>query len=164
LWARVAASTALAAATVVVTDPLTPRAAAPSAAAATAGVVFGAVLFAAVVHRPPWRVPERSLPTIVTIHFFLGLCAVNEEVLWRRLVLGEALRAGVVAAVAISAVGFALAHRSRRRLHLVTGAAFGVAYVVTGSLLAPVVAHWTYNSLVAVSSPAVPARPAEVLG
>ncbi len=164
LWARVAGSSALAAATVVAADPPTPTAEAPSAATVAAGVVVGVVLFAAVVHRAPWRATERRLPTLLTVHAFLALCALNEEVVWRRLVLGEALPVGAPAAVGVSALGFALVHRSRRRLHLVTGTAFGVAYVLTGSLVSPIVAHWTYNSLVAVSSPPVPARPAEAPG
>ena len=35
----------------------------------------------------------------------------NEELVWRRVVLGELLRAGALAALAVSTLGFALAHR-----------------------------------------------------
>jgi membrane protease YdiL (CAAX protease family) len=166
LWIRFAASTAIATATVVAVDPPRPGAAAPWPAATAIGLVAGVGLFAVAVHRWPWVFAERRLPRLVTVHVFLAVCAVNEELVWRRLVLGETLRSGVAPAVALSAVGFALAHRTRRWLHLLSGGAFGVAYVATGSLCAPVVAHWTYNALVAVSSPAAApmSRPAEAPG
>ena len=67
---------------------------------------------------------------------------------WRRVALGELLRAGVVPALAASTVGFALMHRTRRSVHLGTGGAFGAVYLSTGALAASVAAHWTYNVLV----------------
>ena len=77
----------------------------------------------------------------------LGLAAVNEELLWRRLVLGGILPSGALAALAVSTLGFALAHRARPALHLGTGATFGGLYLATGALAAPVAAHWAYNTL-----------------
>ncbi len=76
---------------------------------------------------------------------FLALAAANEEVLWRRVMLGELLRSGVVAALAGSTLGFALAHRARPGLHLGTGLAFGGVYLATGALGASIAAHLTYN-------------------
>ena len=71
----------------------------------------------------------------------------NEELLWRRLVLGGLLPGGALAALAVSTLGFALAHRARPALHLGTGATFGGLYLATGALAAPVAAHWAYNAL-----------------
>ena len=78
----------------------------------------------------------------------LALWAADEEIVWRRVVLGELLPAGVFAAFALSSFGFGLAHRGRRVLHLGTGAAFGGVYIATGWLGASVAAHWLYNALV----------------
>jgi membrane protease YdiL (CAAX protease family) len=80
----------------------------------------------------------------------LGLLAINEEIVWRRVLLGEFLTAGVIPALAASTVGFALAHRARL-LHLVTGATFGGLYLATGAIAASVAAHWVYNALVSAS-------------
>jgi membrane protease YdiL (CAAX protease family) len=78
---------------------------------------------------------------------FLALLATNEEIVWRRVVLGELLDTSVLAAIFVSTAGFAL-HRSRRRLQLGTGAVFGALYISTGALAASVAAHWAYNALV----------------
>jgi membrane protease YdiL (CAAX protease family) len=79
----------------------------------------------------------------------IGLFAANEEVVWRRVVLGELLPAGSMPALALSALGFALVHHRSRALHLGTGAAFGGVYLATGALAASIAAHWAYNLLVA---------------
>lgn len=82
----------------------------------------------------------------------LGAAAGLEEVIWRGIVLGG-LRAliGPWAALVVSSAGFALWHwpslRGRSAVHLVTGVAFGVAFLV-GGLTAAVVAHALYNVLV----------------
>jgi membrane protease YdiL (CAAX protease family) len=81
-----------------------------------------------------------------------GWKAAVEEVVWRGLVLGGLLVAvGPIAALAFSSVGFALWHRHalgrRCSVHLVTGAAFGAAFLA-GGLVAAVLAHATYNVLV----------------
>ena len=151
LWGRFVAFTLVAWSTVVLVDPPRPEAALPSAVALAIGAPVGVLLFVMIARTPPTR---RSLagPSVgVTVGklAFLGLAATNEELVWRRLVLGEALRAGPIAAVVVSTVAFAVAHRTRQTAHLATGAAFGAAYVATGSLAAPLAAHWTYNALVA---------------
>jgi membrane protease YdiL (CAAX protease family) len=150
LWVRVAALTAFAWATLTVVVPRPPATLAPGTAVA-AGCAAGIALFAAVARRSPRLAATASpLPVAVAKHAVLGLLAVNEELVWRRLVLGEALHGGPVAAVAASTLGFALLHRARRPTHLVTGATFGAVYVATGALAAAIAAHWTYNTLVAV--------------
>ncbi|HUB76267.1 MAG TPA: CPBP family intramembrane glutamic endopeptidase, partial [Solirubrobacteraceae bacterium] len=87
---------------------------------------------------------------------FFGLLAANEEVLWRRLALGALLPRGGLLAIAASTLAFALAHRRRTALQLLTGAAFGGLYVATGCLAASIGAHWTYNELVSCARPRAP--------
>ena len=77
----------------------------------------------------------------------LVLAAASEEIVWRRVVLGELLRAGPLAAAAGSTLGFALVHRARQALHLGTGAAFAGLYLATGVLAAAIAAHFVYNVL-----------------
>jgi membrane protease YdiL (CAAX protease family) len=89
-----------------------------------------------------------SAPIVLGKLAFLGLWAAVEEVIWRRVVLGELLRAGAVTALVASTVGFALTHRMRPAIHLTTGGAFGAVYLSTGVLAASIAAHWTYNLLV----------------
>ena len=151
VWVRLAISTAVAAVTLVALDPPRPdaRLAWPLALAAGAGA--GVALFTVVLRRR--AAPLRGAATAPATLAFLALFALDEEVIWRRLVLGEALRGGAIAAVAASAVAFALMHRVRQATHLVTGVAFGCTYVLTGSLAASVAAHWTYNALVAAALP-----------
>jgi hypothetical protein len=111
------------------------------------GAAAGAVLFGALARRRPSfaGTPSRR---VVGRQLFLGLCAANEEVLWRRVFLGELLVAGPLAALALSSAGFALAHRRARLLHIGTGSVFGGVYLTTGFLGASIAAHWTYNALV----------------
>jgi len=149
LWIRVVALSAIAWTTVVVPVP-TPPVTLPSAAAIAVGCTAGIVLFAVIARRTPRLAGiGRPVPVAVATRAFLGLWAVNEELVWRRFMLGEALRGGMVAALAASTIGFAVVHRARRRTHLLTGATFGGLYVASGSLGAAIAAHWTYNALVA---------------
>jgi membrane protease YdiL (CAAX protease family) len=113
------------------------------------GACAGLVLFSAITRVRP-RLPPATSPASVALGklAFLGLLATNEEVVWRRVALGELLRAGVLPALVASTVGFALVHRTRRGVHLATGGAFGAVYLSTGALAASVAAHWTYNVLV----------------
>jgi membrane protease YdiL (CAAX protease family) len=143
---RVGLSTAVAGATLVILDPPRPEAQLGWPFALLAGAAAGTALFAAVVRRVR---PIRAAPTPPATLALLALLALNEEIIWRRLVLGEALRGGEIAAVAASTIAFSVMHRVRRATHLVTGLVFGSTYVFTGSLAASVVAHWTYNVLVA---------------
>jgi ABC-2 type transport system ATP-binding protein len=106
------------------------------------GLPVAAGLFAGALRRRPARVPSPPVSIALTIG------AALEELFWRGLVLGAlTLAAGAAGALALSSALFASVHR-RRRLHLVTGAAFGGLYLATGRLLAPVVAHAAYNVLV----------------
>jgi membrane protease YdiL (CAAX protease family) len=146
VWMRVAVSTAVAGVTLVMVDPPRPDARLGWPLALVAGTAAGTALFAGVVRRVRPIRPAATPPAALA---FLALLALNEEVIWRRLVLGEALRGGEIAGVAASTITFSLMHRVRRATHLVTGLVFGCTYVFTGSLAASVVAHWTYNALVA---------------
>jgi ABC-2 type transport system ATP-binding protein len=106
------------------------------------GLPVAAALFAVVLRRRPVRRPSAVAAAV------LAAGAVLEELFWRGLVLGAlALATGAAGALAASSALFACVHR-RRGLHLVTGAAFGAAYLVTGKLLTSVVAHAAYNVLV----------------
>jgi membrane protease YdiL (CAAX protease family) len=152
VWLRVGATTALAGASVVGLSPPHPELRTAPVAAAMGGAIVGLVLFTAVARRRP-QVPPATL---------LGLLAANEELIWRRVLLGECLRVGVVAALAGSTFVFAVAHRARPGLHLCTGAIFGGLYVATGVLAASIAAHWTYNLL--LSTVAEPGHAAEATG
>ena len=149
LWIRVVATTAVGAALMVVVSPARPAHHVPVAVAPAAGAVVGALLFLGGARRVP-RLPSArgSFPVLFAKQGLLGLWAANEEIVWRRVALGELLAVGAVAAVFVSSLGFALAHRRRRALHLGTGAAFGGVYLGTGSLGASVAAHWLYNVFV----------------
>lgn len=150
VWMRVAVSTVVAAVTLVTVDPPRPEPHLRWPFAMLAGAAAGTALFAAVVRGVR---PIRCAPTPPATLAFLALLALNEEVIWRRLVLGEALRGGEIAAVAASTLAFSSMHRVRRATHLLTGLVFGCTYVFTGSVAASVVAHWTYNALVAAALP-----------
>ena len=113
--------------------------------AALAGVLAGVLLYLAVARRRPYVPP--CVPAALAACCVLVVAASSEEILWRRVVLGELLRAGPVAAAAGSTLGFALVHRTRQFLHLGTGAAFAGIYLATGALAAAVAAHWAYNVL-----------------
>ena len=149
LWLKTAASTTTALALLVVVTPPHPRVRAQWPGALALGLLVGVALFVAITGSRP-RLQPRSAwtSTLVGRVAFLGLWATNEEVLWRRVVFGELLSAGSAEALAMSTVGFALVHRSRRLVHLGTGCGFAVVYVGTGALVASISAHWAYNVLV----------------
>jgi membrane protease YdiL (CAAX protease family) len=82
----------------------------------------------------------------------LAAGAALEEVVWRGILLGGLLLVvGPWVALAASSTAFALWHwpslRGRCVVHVVTGAAFGGAYLA-GGLLAAILAHALYNVLV----------------
>ena len=82
----------------------------------------------------------------------LAASAAFEEVAWRAVALAAlAAWLGVLAALVVTTIGFAGAHRprlgNRARVHLLTGAGFGAAFVCAG-LVAAIAAHWVYNLLV----------------
>ena len=147
-WGRVATVTALAVSLGLALSPPHPPARVPATVATALGVAAGAVLFATAVRRRPRLTRLGVGAAAVARQLFLGLCAANEEVLWRRVLLGELLPAGGLTALAISSVGFAAAHRRARPLHALTGLTFGAVYLATGVLAASIAAHWAYNALV----------------
>jgi membrane protease YdiL (CAAX protease family) len=147
LVVALAGSTLLSIVLVVVLSPPRPVFRTPVSLAVALGLIAGMLLFVSVTRRTPGvRVPGR-LPVTVIGCLVLCLAAANEEVLWRRVVLGELLRAGPVPALVGSTLGFALAHRARPGLHLGTGAVFGGIYLATGVLAASISAHGVYNFL-----------------
>lgn len=149
LWSRISAGTALAVALGLAFAPAHPAIRVSWPVAAALGAGSGAALFTAATRRRPLlHVATPSISLLLTRLGFLGLWATNEEVIWRRVALGELLPRGIVPALAASTVGFALVHRTRRWLHLGTGGAFGALYVATGALVASIAAHWVYNVLV----------------
>jgi uncharacterized protein len=80
---------------------------------------------------------------------FLVLWAGIEELVWRRLALGGlAQQSGWPIALVASSLAFAATHRFEKPSQFVTGLAFGSVYLLTGTVLAPVVMHGLYNVLV----------------
>jgi membrane protease YdiL (CAAX protease family) len=141
LWARIGLGAVLAALLAIVLSPPVPDARIAPAAGFAVGLAAGTALFACVVRRSP-RIALRPFLLV------LGVVATNEEVVWRRVALGELSSAGAVIALVASSVGFALVHPRRRLLHLATGASFGGVYLGTGTLAASIGAHWAYNACV----------------
>jgi len=122
--------------------------------AAAAGAAAGGALALALSGSRPRLPPARGVALVI-----VG-SAVAEETVWRRLVLGTlADRSGVAAALAASTIAFALAHPAGRRMHVVTGAAFGCLYVISASLVCAAAAHAVYN--LALTGVALQERPAE---
>lgn len=157
LWLRVGIGTALALAALVALSPRCPPRRLPPLLAVPAGVVGGVALYAAAVRMPlAAGASGRPVTVLLARHAFFALVAADEEVIWRRVALGVLLPRGVLLAVAASSSGFALMHRPRVGLQLVTGGVFGSLYLATGWLAAPIGAHWTYNELVARARPRVP--------
>jgi membrane protease YdiL (CAAX protease family) len=142
---RLVVAAAAAAALVVLLAPAEPAPRLGFPGAAFAGIAAGLLLYVAVARSRPYVPP--LAPPALTASCILVVAAASEEVVWRRVVLGELLRAGPVAAVAGSTLGFALVHRTRQTLHLGTGATFAGLYLATGALAAAIAAHWVYNVL-----------------
>jgi len=151
LWLRLGVATSVAAACLAALAPPHPDGRLSAAGASAVGLCCGVVLFAVLARaRPILGAPGRRLPLLAGRVAVFGLWAANEEVMWRRVALGELLAAGAVPALVASTIGFALFHRARS-VHLGTGGAFGALYLGTGALAASIAAHWTYNVLVAAA-------------
>jgi len=148
-WLRIGLMTLVAATLALALSPPVPRAQVVPALAVAIGAATGSTLFAAASRRAP-RLPIVRPRAAVNLakQAVLGLCAANEEVIWRRVILGELLPVGTFVALVASSAVFALAHRRSRVLHVATGGAFGSVYVATGSLGACILAHWLYNAFV----------------
>jgi membrane protease YdiL (CAAX protease family) len=146
---RIAVVTALSLALAIAIEPPRPVERIQLPAAIAIGTFSGSMLFSTLAGRLPRLHIVAPASVLVARVGFFGLWAANEEVVWRRVVLGELLGAGVVPAFAASTVGFALVHRTRRGVHLCTGGVFGLLYLATGVLASSIAAHWAYNVLVA---------------
>ena len=135
-----------------------PRAPWPYAFAAALGILVGLALFTALSFARPHFL---FAPAAVVV----ACVGMSEEMIWRGFALGRiAPASGSVVAVVVTTVAFAATHVPLLRLRgaavqLLTGSVFGTLFVGTGSVLACVVAHATYN-LVAVAGRGSPACPA----
>jgi membrane protease YdiL (CAAX protease family) len=123
---------------------LTPAALGPVTGAATFFLLTGG--------RFPLALPRPLGRTMLLRWLTLGATAGVEEIVWRGIFLGWLMTlVGPLPALAASSAGFAFWHwptlRSRCAVHLVTGAAFGCAFLVCG-LVAAMLAHALYNLLV----------------
>jgi len=149
LWLRIGLGTAVAFGLLAGLSPEQPEPRLPLPAAPVAGVAAGLLVYLLMTRRRPFvPVLAAPAPVIVAKYGLVALLAANEEIVWRRMVLGELLWVGALPAVAASAVAFALAHRARPGVHLGTGAALGSLYALSGALASCIAAHWTYNVLV----------------
>jgi membrane protease YdiL (CAAX protease family) len=146
-WGRIAALTTVAVALLVGLAPTRPADRLSWLPGAGTGAVAGAALCVVVTGRR-LQAPRVAASLLTARCGILGLLAADEEIVWRRAVLGELMFGGAVAALAASTLGFAIAHRVRPGLHLLTGITFGGLYVATGTLAASIAAHWAYNVLV----------------
>jgi membrane protease YdiL (CAAX protease family) len=145
-WLQVAAVSGVSLALLLVLSPGRPPQRLPWLLQVAAGLVGGSLLSVLVTRRCPLGRPGgRPAPPFLARSAVIGLLAANEELLWRRIVLGELLVRGAVPALAASTLAFALAHRARPGLHLLTGATFGGLYLATGGLAASIAAHAVYN-------------------
>ncbi|MGH3003946.1 MAG: ATP-binding cassette domain-containing protein [Gaiellaceae bacterium] len=126
-----------------------------TAFAVAVGAAFA--LFVVLARRPPAFALARGRARLLGEKLvLLAAAAAGEEVIWRRLVVGGlASAAGSGPALLVGTIGFAGAHRWRGRrafvLRCAAGATFGAVYLATGSLLAAVACHATYNALVALA-------------
>jgi membrane protease YdiL (CAAX protease family) len=147
VWARLAAGVALAVVLVATVSPERPAMRVSAAEALAGGLLVGLALYIAVARRGPVFPRGATVSLVAATCALLGIAAAGEEVVWRRVVLGELLCSGSILALAGSSLAFAFAHRARPGVHLATGAAFGGVYLATGALAACIAAHWTYNVL-----------------
>jgi ABC-2 type transport system ATP-binding protein len=158
LWSRTLTLGVVAAASSLVAAPRAPATSVPAPLAVAVAVALGVGLFSALAQRRPvWSLPRGGLPRFAPRGAYLAASAAAEEVVWRRLLLAFlAVRYGWPAGLALTTVGFAVAHRRRQgrfgvAVHLVTGASFGGVFVATGSVAAAITAHAAYNLLVALA-------------
>ena len=123
-------------------------------AAALTGTAVGCAVFALLARRLPPLARPAVARAVTIVAPVVALGAAGEEAVWRFGVLrGLEPALGPTGALALSTAGFAAAHVGRAPLralptHLLTGAAFACAYLLTGRLVAAVVAHVVYNVLV----------------
>lgn len=115
--------------------------------------VAGAVLAIALGARPR----TMTMPPLAVL---VNVCAIGaaEEIIWRGAALAWLAHASnIVTAVIFTTVGFAVAHSMAQgwrgaRVHLLTGATFGLVFIATQSVLLSIVAHIAYNLAVLATS------------
>lgn len=155
LWLVIAGVAALAAPRILPADPSLH----PVGEALVVGSILGAGAFLVLSRR---RFPAAGLHDVPTRRLLarsivLTTRSTREEAVWRGLVLGALVGPlGRLGALGLSSVLFAGAHARRQRraaaAHLVTGSAFGLAYLATARLAAAVAAHAAYNILVGAAA------------
>jgi membrane protease YdiL (CAAX protease family) len=122
--------------------------------AALVGAAVGCAVFALLARRLPPLARPAVARAVTIVAPVVALGAAGEEAVWRFGALrGLEPMLGSTGALALSTAGFAAAHVGRAPLralptHLLTGAAFACAYLLTGRLVAAVAAHVVYNVLV----------------
>ena len=154
LWIAVAVGAPLVAPGVRPLDPSLR----PLVDALTFGCLAGGGGFLLLAHRPIAVSAISALPRarLAARSVVLVAKSAEEEAIWRSLVLGSLVPPlGPLGALASSSALFAAAHVGRlgRRAwtHVATGGFFGLAYLVTGRIVAAMAAHSTYNLLVGVA-------------
>jgi membrane protease YdiL (CAAX protease family) len=125
----------------------------PPLTQAALGSIAGAGTFLLLTGGRFPRLLPRPLGRAIAVRWLTMVThAAFEEIVWRGICLGGLLLVvGPWAALAASSAGFSLWHwpslRGRCAVHLLTGAAFGAAFLA-GGLVAAIVAHALYNVLV----------------
>ena len=119
------------------------------AAGILAGVLVGVGLYRLIASGTGNARHARPAAVIALALVFVAI-SVAEEILWRGLAFDYLAPRGTVLALIVTTVGFALVHGVHQgfsgvRFHLLTGLAFGLTMLVTGSLLAAIAAHTGYN-------------------
>lgn len=149
LWIRVTfGATAALVSVLAIPIPAPAPARLGAASALAVGTAVGTLLFVALARARP-RLPRPDQLTATQFCFLIGWAGV-EEALWRRLLLGGvAAIAGAVAGLITATILFASAHPGSRLTQVITGTAFGAAYLSTGRLGTAVASHAVYNLLVA---------------
>jgi membrane protease YdiL (CAAX protease family) len=144
LWFALTAYGATAIASLLLVDRHSPPGRWPAPAAVAGGIATGWLLFAVLARVRP-RLPAR-LPLACVL---IGAAAA-EEIVWRRLVLGElAAHVAPLSALLVSSLLFAFGHVHARATHVLTGATFGALYLISGGVLSGCCAHGAYNLAVA---------------
>jgi ABC-2 type transport system ATP-binding protein len=153
-WIAVAVGASLMAPGVRALDP----SARPLAEAVTFGCLAGGCGFLLLARRRVAASAFSALPRarLLARSAVLTAKSAEEEAIWRGLVLGSLVPPlGALGALVSSSALFAAAHVGRlgRRAwtHMATGSLFGLAYLVTGRIVAAIAAHSTYNVLVGVA-------------
>jgi ABC-2 type transport system ATP-binding protein len=118
-----------------------------------AGATAGLLLFGLLAGRPWPRLAldrRRCLP-LLAIGALLMVTSASEEVIWRGFVLTTlSEHLGLAGGYLGATLGFAFIHLEPRSVfvHLLTGSVFGGVMILTGSLVAAIAAHTTYNLLI----------------